>query len=157
MIARRDQEPFQGFRSIFEDVKQEAQDHLLRYKPNPNLGLSRRRNSAKKAMKAASGGEEIGDDEVDALENHLKDRRDRGLTPAGTRKRLRWTDAEDEILASCYVDMETRPSLIASSSLPDRTPTDCENRIKSVRKSNKLSRDWTSVQVAEWMLENKKK
>lgn len=86
----------------------------------------------------------------------------RTKTAAGTRKRHFWTDTEDLMLATKY--LEFRKATTASSKdkayfmqaaafLPDRTANDCMDRFKTLRKQKKKQRIWLFSDVAQWIID----
>ena len=157
-FAKLDEEPFEFFSSLSSNLTDEIFEVIQSSKKHRD-SISRKKLKAKAIKRKLDGSEEssssaVNSSSAERIIQELEEKAfKRGKTKAGSRKRLRWTDEEDRMLAEMYLKHQDHklPFVTVSSYFEDRSNTDCCSRFKSISRTHKLH-GYSHEQIAHFIL-----
>jgi hypothetical protein len=146
VFAESDLVPFTFFSTLMHTIEDDIKKYALDSSRANHVLVK-----AKKKLKALAAVKRFHDSDNSSLEMdsssaeqivaELEQRAvKRGKTKKGTRKRLRWTPYEDQLLAKMYLKHKDHslPFVAISAYFEDRSNTDCRDRFKAIARSNML-------------------
>ena len=147
VFAESDIVPFAFFSTLMHNIEGDINTYALdSSRANHVLVKAKKKLKALAAVKHFhdsdnSSLEEMNSSSAEQIVAELEQRAvKRGKTKKGTRKRLRWTPYEDQLLAKMYLKHKDHslPFVAISAYFEDRSNTDCKDRFKAIARSNML-------------------